>query len=276
MIGARGGAVLLLVVASAAVPAAQATFDHEYSSYARALATHVQSSRVDYAALKTARAGLDQVVREFDSAAARDVGGWTREQQMAFWINAYNAFTLRAIVDHYPIRSGWFTRLPRNSIRQIDGVWTNLAWRAAGKSVTLDDIEHRILRPAFRDARIHFAINCASISCPPLAADPYRPATLDAQLDAAARRFLGSAEGVRLDGDTIWVTSLFNWYGDDFVAAYAPLVPGTRPAKERAILGAVVKYGPPDIAARARNGTPRIDFLDYNWSLNDVARRSFR
>ncbi|MEO5739104.1 MAG: hypothetical protein ABIS29_00720, partial [Vicinamibacterales bacterium] len=85
--------------------------------------------------------------------------------------------------------------------------------------------------------------------------------------------FLGSAEGVRADGDTIRVTSLFNWYGDDFVAAYAPLVPGTRPVKERAILGAVAKYGPPAMATRALSGTPRIAFLDYDWSLNDVASR---
>jgi hypothetical protein len=106
-----------------------------------------------------------------------EVHAWSRAQQMAFWINAYNAFTLRAIVDHYPIEGSRFSLHPRNSIRQIDGVWTSLAWKAAGRTVTLDDIEHRILRPTFREPLVHFAVNCASVSCPPLApgAVPARP-----------------------------------------------------------------------------------------------------
>jgi hypothetical protein len=228
--------------------------------------------RVDYAALKADRSRLDRAVGELASAAARDEPRWSREQRMAFWINAYNVFTLRAIVDHYPIRAGWLTLYPRNSIRQIDGVWTDLKWQAAGRTVTLDDIEHRILRPAFKDARIHFAVNCASISCPPLAAEPYRPQTLDAQLDDAARRFLASSEGLRLDGDTLRVSSIFKWFGDDFVERYAPVVSGSRDAAERAILGAIVKYGPPGAAERGRTGRPAIRHLNYDWSLNDVQR----
>jgi len=212
------------------------------------------------------------VVGEFDAPPARSESGWTREQRMAFWINAYNAFTLRAIIDHYPIRGSWFTLYPRNSIRQIDGVWTELTWQAAGRTVTLDDIEHRILRPTFKDARIHFAVNCASISCPPLAAEPYRPATLDAQLDAAARVFLASPEGVRVDGDTLRVSSIFKWYGDDFTGQYAPVVPGSRDAGERGILGVIAKYGPSAAAELARSGRPAIRYLSYDWFLNDIQR----
>lgn len=152
-------------------------FDHDYATYAAVLRAHVVPPRVDYRALKANRARLDGVVAEFDSPAARGEPGWSREQRLAFWINAYNAFTVRAIVDHYPIQSGALTLQPRNSIRQIDGVWTTLKWRAAGRTVTLDDIEHRIVRPEFKDARIHFAVNCASIGCPPLAAEPYRAAS---------------------------------------------------------------------------------------------------
>jgi hypothetical protein len=254
---------------SAASVAASDTFDHGYPEYARLLAAHVRPPGVDYRSLKADRARLDRVVSTFDSEATRQEPDWSREQRMAFWINAYNVFTLRAIVDHYPIRAGWFTLQPRNSIRQIDGVWTDLQWRAAGRQVTLDDIEHRILRPVFKEARIHFAVNCASISCPPLAGDPYRADRLDAQLDAAARRYLASREGVQVYGDTLRVSSLFKWYGDDFVGQYAALVPGTRDATERAILGTIVKYGPPDAAAKARSGSPRITFIDYNWALNE-------
>lgn len=246
-------------------------FDHSYGPYSEAL-RYVRPPRVDYAGLVKNRAVLDRAVAEFAAPGAADESRWSREQRMAFWINAYNAFTLRAIIDHYPIQSAWFTLQPRNSIRQIDGVWTGLKWQAAGRTVTLDDIEHGILRPTFKDARIHFAVNCASISCPPLAAQPYRPETLDAQLDAAARAYLGSREGLRVEGETLLVSSIFKWYGEDFVAGYSPIAPDGGTATERAILGVVIKYGPADAAQLARTGRARIRFQDYNWSLNDVER----
>jgi hypothetical protein len=189
---------------------------------------------------------------------------------MAFWINAYNAFTLRAVVDHYPIQSRWLTLHPRNSIRQIDGVWTDLKWMAAGRPVTLDEIEHRILRPTFRDARIHFAVNCASISCPPLVAQPYLPDTLDAQLDEAARGYLRSQEGRRIEGNTLRISSIFNWYAEDFIAKFSRLAPGGGDAKERAVLGTVIAYGPPAAAELVRSGRARVAFIDYNWALNDA------
>ena len=247
-------------------------FDHDYATYAGVLRSHVVPPRVDYAALAAARGPLHRVVAALDSAGSRGEPAWSREQRMAFWINAYNAFTLQAIVDHYPIRAGWLTRQPRNSIRQIDGVWTTLKWRAAGRFVTLDDIEHRILRPEFLDARIHFAVNCASVSCPPLAAEPYRARTLDAQLNAAARTYLASAEGLQLRGRTIRVSTIFKWYGEDFIRDYAGLARVDATPKERAILGAVLKHGPPAAADLAGQGTAAIGYLEYDWTLNDKAR----
>lgn len=261
----------MLVATAIGRPATAQDFDHDYAAYAAVLRAHVRPPRVDYAALQRDRARLDAVVASFDAPGARGEAQWSREQRLAFWINAYNVFTLRVIVDHYPIASGWLTLQPRNSIRQIDGVWTDLTWQAAGRSVTLDQIEHQIIRPTFGEPRIHFAVNCASVSCPPLAAQPYRAATLEAQLDAAARAYLASAQGLQVDGPTLRVSSIFKWYGDDFVARYASLVPGRRDATERAILGALVSHGPARAAAAARAGTARIAFLDYDWSLNDVA-----
>ena len=260
-----------LLLASAPGIAAE-PFDHTYSDYRALLTAVVHPPRVDYAALKAGREQLDRVVASLAAPSAETERSWARAQRMAFWINAYNVLTLRAIVDHYPIRAGWFTLAPRNSIRQIDGVWTTLKSDVAGRHMTLDDIEHRILRPDFRDPRVHFAINCASISCPPLADRPYLAPTLDAQLDGAARAYLGSPEGVRLDGDAVKVSSIFKWYGDDFTAQYAARVPGSREARERGILGAVVTFGPPAAAKQAGGGSARIDYLDYNWSLNDVNR----
>lgn len=264
------GVAALALAVLVRVGASGTTFDHDYREYAGLLEAFVDGERVDYRALKSERSRLDAVLDSWDVPASAE-RVWSREQRMAFWINAYNGFTLRAIVDHYPIRARWFTRAPRNSIRQIDGVWTELRWRAAGRAVTLDDIEHQILRPEFADARVHFAVNCASISCPPLDAEPYRAATLNAQLDAAARRYLASPEGLRARGDKFHVSSIFKWYGDDFIAQYSALVPGDREARERAILGTISTFGPKDSAERARTGHASIAYLDYDWSLNDVA-----
>jgi hypothetical protein len=216
---------------------------------------------------------LDAVVAQLAEPGADEERGWPRQQRLAFWINAYNALTLRAIVDHYPIRSAWLTLQPRNSIRQIDGVWATLTWRAAGRTVTLDDIEHRILRPEFKEPRVHFAINCASAGCPPLAADPYRASSLDAQLDDAARRYLGSERGLRVDGNTLRVTRILEWYGEDFVARFAPEASAEPDRIERAIRGVVVRFGPPAAADLAQKPATRIRFLDYDWSLNDIAAR---
>jgi len=267
--------VLLLgaVTAGSTAGRAQAppAFDHEYQAYAAVLHAHVRGAGVDYRALADDRAALDAVVAGFDAAAV-GVERWSREEQLEFWINAYNVFTLRAIVDHYPIRDRWFSLAPRNSIRQIEGVWTTLTWRAAGRVVTLDDIEHRILRPAFREPRVHFAVNCASVSCPPLAAEPYRAATLDADLDAAARRYLASPLGLVVDGRTLRVSSIFTWYGEDFVERFADAGPPAGSPVDRAILGVVRTYGPTEAAALAASGRARVRFLDYDWSLNDVAR----
>jgi len=257
-------------IVGAVVCSAGSDFDHGYAAYERILRAHVRPPRVDYAALRLDRTALDAAV----DAAARPAGDeerqWARAERMAFWINAYNLFTLRAIVDHYPIRSHFFTMQPRNSIRQIDGVWTRLTWRAAGQTVTLDDIEHRILRPEFKDPRVHFAINCASIGCPVLQNEPYRAAALDQQLDAAARRYLASPEGLQVDGSTLRVSSILKWYGEDFVPRFAGNPAGGREAVERAILGVVAAFGPPPAAAVARTGAARVAFLDYNWSLNDI------
>ncbi len=258
------------LVAGLAGASAADGFDHAYRDFGRLLAAHVQEGRVDYEALHDDRASLDGVVHDLGAVTASEFSTWSREQQMAFWINAYNIFTLTAIVDHYPIQGSWFSLHPRNSIRQIPGVWDELTWKAAGREVTLDDIEHVILRPTFGEPRVHFAINCASVSCPPLRAEPYRAEHIGAQLDDSSRDFLASTQGVEVDGTTLSVTSILDWYGDDFIERYAQLAPADKSAKDRAILGAIVRHGPVEAATLAKSGTVRLRFLEYDWSLNDV------
>ena len=135
--------------------------------------------------------------------------------------------------------------------------------------MTLDDIEHQILRRELKEPRIHFAINCASVSCPPLPPEPYRAETLDAQLDEAARRYLASPEGLRVDGDTLRVSRILDWYGEDFVERFASLAPEGRDENERAVRGVVIRFGPPEAAALARKPSARIRFLE----LRLVAQR---
>lgn len=248
-------------------------FDHTYAGYAAVLAQHVSGDLVDYAKLKSNRAALDRVVAEFGTVTQAEEAAWPRAQRLAYWINAYNVFTLRAIVDHYPIQGSWFSLYPKNSIRQIDGVWTDLQWSAGGRRITLDDLEHKLLRPQFQDPRVHFAVNCASLGCPPLATEPYRAATLEAQLDAAAVRYLQSPRGLTAEGGTLRLSSIFKWFGGDFEARFAAAGPTGRSATDRALLGVVAKYGPAPAQALARSAQTRIAFLDYDWSLNDTTVR---
>lgn len=262
------GTMLLCAIsppgARSAVPS-----DLRFTAYRELLGRVVHDVRVDYRAIVADRAALDRIVAEFAEVPAATERGWDAPDRIAFWINAYNLFTLRAIVDHYPIHGSWFSRAPRNSIRQIDGVWTTLEWRAAGRDVTLDQIEHGILRPEFGDARVHMAVNCASKGCPPLRGEPYVAADLDRQLDDAARRYLASPAGARVAGNQLLVSRIFEWYGGDFVRHYAAMHPGAGSATDRAIRGFVERYGPPS-AVEAAKAESTIRFLDYDWSLNDA------
>ncbi len=269
---ALGAAALAVGTGAAAPPRA---FDHTYAAYANLLASHVHDGRVDYQRLAGNRAALDEVTSGFGALAGAAEFTWPHEERLAFWINAYNLFTLQVIVDHYPIRAGWFSLGPRNSIRQIAGAWDRLTWRVAGRHVTLDDIEHRILRPEFKEPRVHFAVNCASVGCPPLRNEPYRPGTISEQLDANARSYLAGPQGVRVDGKALVVTSILKWYGDDFVERFGAHPQAGRTPAEVAILRVVETFGPRQAAALARNPAVQIRFLDYDWTLNDVlsARR---
>lgn len=264
-------AVAAAFAGAASVSSAQPARQTGEAGYADLLRRYVRGSRVDYRALLAGRSALDAVVRGLATPDRAALEAWPRERQLAFWINAYNVFTLRAIVDHYPIRASWLSLSPRNSIRQIDGVWTRLQWQAAGRTVTLDDIEHRIIRPTFREPLIHFAVNCASVSCPPLAAEPYREPTLVQQLEASARRYLASPLGATIDGETIRVSSIFKWYGEDFVERFQGVGTGGRSAPERAVLGVLSRYGPTAMQAVVRSGRARVAYLPYDWSLNDTA-----
>ena len=231
--------------------AASASASVDHAAWARFLDRYLVVdeagvNRVRYAAVTTAdRRALTAYV---DALAATRVTALGPDEQLAFWLNLYNALTVAAVVDAYPI----------DSIRAIDGVWSEDRVTVEGRALSLDDIEHGIVRPVFEDARIHYAVNCAAVGCPNLAAEPYRGAALDRQLEAAARAFVNDPRGVSVDvAGAVTVSSIYNWFQEDFGGG------------ERAVLDHVERFAEPELAT-ALAAADGIAGYRYDWSLNDA------
>lgn len=232
------------------------TFDHTHSAWTAILNRYVHDGRVDYAALKSSdQSEFAAYLHSLQSVCRTHYEKWPHEQKLAFWINAYNAFTVRLILDHYPVESiQKIGLLPGAAFR------TELIEMPAARPgrMSLNDLEHGILRTEFHEPRIHFAIVCASKACPQLSSAAYRAGDLDAQLDAAARGFILDTAKNRFDPSThtLYLSSIFKWFREDFDASA-----GTLPAF-------VARYAEPSMAAAARAGDVDVEFLDYDWSLN--------
>ncbi|HSG81112.1 MAG TPA: DUF547 domain-containing protein, partial [Gemmatimonadota bacterium] len=218
--------VFLPIVMGVVRPLAAQSFDH--SPLDTVLARFVRDGRVDYAALKIGRAPLDAYLQSVAGVAPDELASWPEAERIAFLINAYNAYTLQTIVDHYPIESGGFFKklvhpkrfsFPDNSIRQIDGVFDRIKHVVAGRELTLEEIQHGVLRPEHSEPRIHFALSCAAVSCPPLRGEAYRGDRLDAQLDDQGRQFLNDPRlnRVEIERSQVHLSKMFDWYGDDFL-----------------------------------------------------------
>jgi Protein of unknown function, DUF547 len=256
-------AALLPCGAAVAVP-----FDHEYRDYARVLAQHVDAGRVDYAAIKAEPAALQRHLAAITRVDPAMLTTFTRDQRLAFWLNAYNSLVLQTIVDAYPIKRGSLVGLgfPANSIWQIPRAFSGRRFRVAGRELSLDDIEHKIIRREFDEPRVHVALVCAARGCPPLRAEPYTSAALERMLSDSARRFVAdSTHGARWDAvrNELWVSSIFKWFKEDFAA----LGSGNPDAGIREFIARNVanERTATDLRARA----PRLRYLDYDWTLND-------
>src|SRR5438034_9249613 len=195
------GEVAKAVVASLA--GGSERFDH--AAWERLLQTGTRNGLVDYRFMQAHRADLDAYL---NAVGAARLDRLAPGQLEALLINAYNAYTVRAILDHPDV----------TSIKKIPGVWTETKRRVGGFDLTLDDIEHRILRPFFRDPRLHFALNCASRSCAPLPPWAYDGDRIEEQLEERARSFLSDPKNVRIEGGRLLVSRYFEWYGGDFTA----------------------------------------------------------
>jgi hypothetical protein len=244
-------------------------FDHQHSAWTALLSRHVTwnaqgtASTVAYDGFGRDRAALSAFLKELSAVSRNDFDGWTQAERRAFLINAYNAYTVDLILSRYP---------DLKSIRDLGSLfkspWKQQFFSLLGQPQTLDGVEHGLLRGAqdFDDPRIHFAVNCASIGCPALRPEAFRPGDLDPQLEDQTQRFLRDRSRNRFDAGTgtLYLSSIFKWYADDFDLPF-------RGASSRSAFLALYRDAlgiDAATAAKLAAGEIEVDFLDYDWSLN--------
>jgi len=193
------------------------------------------------------------LVRYIEALQAAPVDNLNRSEQKAYWINLYNAVTVKVILDHHPIASIRDIRISPGLF--ASGPWGKKLVSVAGEALSLDDIEHRILRPIWRDPRVHYAVNCASIGCPNLARTAYTAANTERLLDEQARAFVNHPSGARFENGKLVVSSIYDWFARDF----GP--------DEAAVIAHIARYADGPLAAQLA-GARRIDRHEYDWKLN--------
>jgi hypothetical protein len=273
-----GGAALCAALATlAAAPSAQDGTDAgRRKAYDEILDTNVRDGWVYYRALRTEKARLDSYV---NSLAAVNLDGLRREDQIALWLNAYNAIVLQTVVDHYPIAQRTRDYPPR-SIRQIPGAFERLQHRVAGKAVTLDQIEQTIL-PPFNDARVFLALGRGAVGSTRLRSEVFAGAELERQLAEAASECAARSECVQIhqSENVMKVNSVFSWRRAEFSAGYGDKAPkpfAERSPIERAVLALVY----PRFLTTERDFVDKnmfkVEYLPFDWSLNDLTGRGGR
>lgn len=254
-------------------------FDHSHKKFDLLLKKYVINGWVDYQGILSEPDIFYEYLNSLAEVKSDSLDKWTREQKLAFWINAYNAFTIQAVIERYPITSrsliGLFS--PKNSILQISGVWSRLKFDAGGQRLTLWKIEHGIIRKMFDEARIHFAIVCASRSCPALRPEAYQADILERQLEEQALQFINDPDrGVRWDPAKrrLYLSKIFKWFKADFKKKVSPNdVPAQSQITENPLLTFIRPYitsqQVKDALADGRD--IRVKYLHYDWHLNDLA-----
>lgn len=222
----------------------------DHAAYDRLLKKHVNGQGlVNYKSFKADEKLLDQYLDQVSKNAP--AASWSKNEQMAYWINAYNAYTIRLILNHYPVKSikdiGSKIKIPF-----VTTPWAAKFFSIGGEKMSLDNIEHGILRKKYDDARIHFALVCAAMSCPKLRNEAYTADKLDAQLNDQGRDFLNNPAKNKIGKDGAQLSKYFDWYKGDWKD------------NGQSVVAWVNRYATTKIS----ESTP-ISFLDYNWSLNE-------
>ncbi|MFY0593314.1 DUF547 domain-containing protein [Roseivirga sp.] len=220
----------------------------DHSDWTVLLAKHVKpGGLVDYKGFIKDKDELNAYADYLSNNAPAD--DWTDEEQIAYWINAYNVFTVKLIVDNYPVKSIKDLN-PKLSIPTIRSVWTKEWFKIGGEDFSLDRIEHKILRKDFDEPRIHFAVNCASISCPTLRNEAYTANKLNDQLEEQAKIFLNDTTRNTITPDRITVSKIFSWFGGDF-------------KNGQTLVQFINRYTEVEI-----NDKAKVKYMNYNWDLN--------
>jgi hypothetical protein len=229
------------------------SFDHQ--AWHELLARHVDGQgRVDYAGFRKDRPALQAYLSALSRA---DLATLARGELLALLINAYNACTVRLVLDGASAEA-----LPR-SIRDLKDPWDRKTCGLAAETLSLNTLEHGMIRAIFKDSRIHAAVNCAAKSCPPLVPWAYSGDRVEAQLRERMQAMVGSEAHVRVEGGRLRVSSIFDWYKDDFVSpSFKPHAPS--------VARYVAMHAGPELRRRieALGPSPRVEYLDYDWSLN--------
>jgi Protein of unknown function, DUF547 len=264
-----------IIVAAILLAAAQPAFafDQSHAAWDALLKRHVVvapnggSSRVDYARFLADQGALQAYLGGLSSITQAEFRDWTREQKLAFLINAYNAFTVHLVLTRYP---------DLKSIKDLGSIlkspWKKEFFVLLGAERSLDDVEHGLIRApgAFDEPRIHFAVNCASVGCPMLRDEAYVAERLDFQLEDGARRFLGDRSRNRYDpaSAALEVSRIFDWYKADFEKGNRGI------SSVPQFLARHAEMLADGAAPRAaiHQGLARIRYLDYDWTLNDTKR----
>ncbi|MGD1712779.1 DUF547 domain-containing protein [Dapis sp. BLCC M172] len=233
-----------------------------YQTYNSILREYVNpQGLVDYKKLKENRQQLDDFNASIGAVTLSTYNSWTDAEKIAFLINAYNSLTLESIIDSYPTKS----------IRRIPGVWKIRKFDVAGEKMTLDHIEHQVLRKEFNEPGIHVALVCAAISCPPLRREAYTGKQLEKQLDDQAKKFLGNSQGFRIDSqnNTVYLSKIFQWFGQDFEQTYAQTenIDGLNKT-ETSIVNYARQYVNYDAQKFLAKGGYKVKYSNYDWSLN--------
>jgi hypothetical protein len=260
---------LLLIAFAFSSSAFAADFDHNYTAWNALLAKHVKwlpdnkQSLVDYAGFQKDRNALKEVLGNWSAVTQTEFNSFSKNQQMAFLINAYNGYTIELILTKYP---------KIKSIKDIGGVfsspWKQEFFTLLGQKRHLDWIEHEQLRPKYREPRVHAAVNCASIGCPALRDEAFTATKLNSQLDDGMRRFLSDPTRNRVKDGELQVSPIFKWFAEDFEKGDQ----GFNSVKDVFAKWAKNMSTSPEIVDKIASKSLPIAYIDYDWSLNDLKR----
>ena len=244
---------LALICMIATSQATAAEFDQTHARFTGVLTNFVKDARVNYAALKAHPQDLNRYLDQIAAVSKAEFTKWSEPGQIAFLANAYNACTLRLIIENYPVKS----------IKDIgsfsNGPWDQPVVRLFGETLTLNTLEHKILRKDYAEPRLHFALVCAAKGCPPLRGEAYVATRLNEQLDDQAKQFLATPDKNRVDvaSQTVYLSPIFKWYGGDFEK------------KSGSVLAALKPYWPVKVVA---TDDFKIRYTGYDWSLNEQTK----